>query len=233
MATDGASVVPVHVAIIPDGNRRWARSHGLASVEGHRRAYTQAFDIAEYVASKGVQYMTFYAMSTENWKRAKEEVDFLLGLLERFVEGEFERLHQKQFRIRFFGSRVGVSRRLREAMAAVEDQTKDNDTVTLNLCFNYGGKRDLVEAVQSIVREKVPAESIDESVIEEHLSSRGTPPVDLVIRTSGEQRLSNFLLWEANYAELVFMDLYWPEFGSDEVDKALSEYARRQRRHGA
>ena len=229
---EGANPIPVHVAVIADGNRRWARERGLPPMEGHRKAYGQVFDIAEYVASNGVQCMTFFAFSTENWKRAQEEVSFLLGILDRFLAGEVNRLHQKGFRIRFFGTREGLSSKVSEAMTQVEERTQNNDHATVNICFNYGGRRDLVEAVQGIVRDQVPADKVDEAAIESHLSSHGTPPVDLVIRTSGEQRLSNFLLWEAYYAELIFMDCYWPDFGPAEVDKALAEYGRRQRRLG-
>lgn len=225
--------IPTHVAIIADGNRRWARERGLAPMEGHREAYTKVFDLSEYVASKGVSYMTFFAFSTENWKRAKVEVDFLLSLLDRFVSGEAERLHEKGFRVRFFGTRKGLSTKLSAALDKVEERTAENTRATINICFNYGGRTDLVEAVQKIVREGIAADEIDEAVIESHLSSAGTPPVDLVIRTSGQQRLSNFLIWEAYYAELIFVDCKWPDFGEAEVDKALAEYARRQRRFGA
>jgi undecaprenyl diphosphate synthase len=229
---EGASAVPAHVAIIADGNRRWARERGLAPMQGHLKAYGQVFDLAEYVASKGTEYVTFFAFSTENWKRAQEEVHFLLGLLEKFLAGEFAKLHQSGFRIRFFGTRQGLSDKLAGAMQQVEEQTQHNAATALNICFNYGGRQDLVEAMQALAREGVPAEKIDQDAISARLSSHGTPPVDLVIRTSGEQRLSNFLLWEAYYAELMFMDCYWPDFGPAEVDKALAEYARRQRRMG-
>lgn len=229
---EGANSAPVHVAIIADGNRRWAREHGLAPMEGHLKAYGQVFDLAEYVSSKGARYVTFFAFSTENWKRAQEEVHFLVGLLERFLAGEFSKLHDSGFRIRFFGSRQGLSPKLVKAIREVEDQTKDNPKTTLNICFNYGGRQDLMEAMQALARDGVPADQIDEAAIEARLSSHGTPPVDLVIRTSGEQRLSNFLLWEAYYAELVFMDCYWPDFGPAEVDAALAEYHKRHRRLG-
>ena len=229
---EGDNPAPVHVAIIADGNRRWAKQRGLAPMEGHLKAYGQVFDLAEYVHTKGVQHVTFFAFSTENWKRAQEEVHFLLGLLERFLAGEFAKLHDKGFRIRFFGSREGLSEKLAKAMREVEEQTKDNPKMSLNICFNYGGRRDLVEAAQALARDGLAAGQIDEEAISARLSSHGTPPVDLVIRTSGEQRLSNFLLWEAYYAELVFMDCYWPDFGPAEVDTALAEYHKRHRRIG-
>jgi len=225
--------IPTHVAIIADGNRRWARERGLAPMEGHREAYAKVFDLAEYAAGRGVKYMTFFAFSTENWKRAKVEVDFLLGLLDRFVSGEVERLHEKGFRIRFFGTREGVSAKLSAALDRVEERTAANTQAAINICFNYGGRTDLVEATQKIVREGIAAEDINEEVISAHLSSAGTPPPDLVIRTSGELRLSNFLIWEAAYAELLFFDIKWPEFGEAQIDEALAEYARRQRRFGA
>jgi undecaprenyl diphosphate synthase len=230
---EGENPAPVHVAIIADGNRRWARERGLAPMEGHLKAYGQVFELAEYVYGKGAQHVTFFAFSTENWKRAQEEVHFLLGLLERFLAGEFAKLHDKGFRIRFFGSREGLSAKLVKAMEEVEVRTQNNPKMSLNICFNYGGRRDLVEAMQALARDLVPADEINEAAISARLSSHGTPPVDLVIRTSGEQRLSNFLLWEAYYAELVFMDCYWPDFGPAEVDEALAEYHKRHRRIGA
>ncbi len=227
------SETPTHVAIIADGNRRWARERGLSPMEGHRQAYEQVFELAEHVADRGVKYMTFFAFSTENWKRAKVEVDFLLGLLDRFVSGEVDRLHEKGFRVRFFGSRKGLSEKLATALERVQERTAANTRATINICFNYGGRTDLVEAVQKIVREGTPADEITEETITEHLSSAGTPPPDLVIRTSGQQRLSNFLIWEAYYAELMFFDCKWPDFGETEIEEALAEYGRRQRRFGA
>lgn len=223
----------MHVAIIPDGNRRWARERGLRSTEGHRVAYERAFDLAEYAATKGVRYLTFYAFSTENWKRAKDEVGFLFSLLERFVGGEVRRMHERGMRIRFIGSQEGISRKLLERMRLTEELTVGNTGMMLNIAFNYGGRRDLTEAVAAIVREGVKADDVTEQVIAAHLSTRGTPPVDLVIRTSGQLRLSNYLLWEANYAELIFLDMYWPDFGREQLDQALAEFAARQRRYGA
>lgn len=223
----------MHLAIIPDGNRRWARARGLVPTEGHRIASERLFDLAEAAADRGVEHLTLYVFSTENWRRARDEVGFLLGLFGKFLTMEIKKLHRAGFRVRFFGSREGIALSLLRDMDAAVELTKDNNRATINLCFNYGGRRDLVEAVAEIVRSGVPAEEVNEAVIAEHLSTHGTPPPDMVIRTSGEQRLSNFLLWEANYAELMFFDLFWPDFGEAQIDEALAEYARRKRRYGA
>lgn len=225
-------VLPAHIAIIPDGNRRWARARGLVPMEGHRAAYEQAFNLVEAVADRGVQYLTFYAFSTENWKRAQEEVGFLMGLLEHFILKEMNRLHAQGVRIRFFGSRAELSDTLQAGMARVEALTGSNQRIVLNLCINYGGRRDILEAVRAIVREGIAPEAVDEAVIAAHLSTRDTPPPDLIVRTSGEQRLSNYLLWEGAYAELVFVNKLWPDVNVNDIDEVLAEYARRQRRYG-
>jgi undecaprenyl diphosphate synthase len=225
--------LPKHVAIIPDGNRRWARERGMLRTEGHRVAYKKAFELADYVASKGVDYLTFWAFSTENWKRDSSEVNLLLALLRRFTKADIARLHKKGFRVRFFGSEQGMRPELLEGMRRAEELTAGNEGMTLNIGFNYGGRRDLVEAVAQIVREGVRAEDVNEKVIAEHLSTHGTPPPDLVIRTSGELRTSGYMTWEAAYAELIFFDVLWPDFGEREIDQALEEFARRQRRYGS
>lgn len=225
--------VPQHIAIIMDGNRRWARERGLPVVEGHRRASERIFDLCEMVAARGIPYVTVYAFSTENWKRAQDEVGFLMSLLERFLNVQVKRLHEAGFRVKFLGSREGVDAKLVRGIERAEELTQNNARLTINICFNYGARPDLIEAVRGIVREGVPADQIDESVIESHLMTAGLPPVDLVLRTSGEQRLSNFLLWEVAYAELMFLDCYWPDFGETEMDEALAEYGRRQRRYGS
>jgi len=156
-----------------------------------------------------------------------------MSLMERLVLGELEQMQEKGFRVRFWGSRDKLAPKLVDGMAKMEEYTRDNSKMTLNMCINYGGRRDIVDAVQQIVRDGTPLEQIDEATIERHLSSAGTPPPDLVIRTSGEQRLSNYLLWETAYAELLFMDCYWPDFGERELDEALAAYASRKRRYGA
>jgi undecaprenyl diphosphate synthase len=226
------SDIPQHVAMIMDGNRRWARERGLPVVEGHRVAADRMFDILEAAAERGIKYLTVYAFSTENWKRTQEEVGFLMSLLERFVTMQVQRLHEAGFRVRFWGGTDGVEPKLVAGMRRAEALTAGNERATVNICFNYGGRRDVVEAVRRIVHDGLPATAVDEAAIEARLSSAGTPPPDLVIRTSGEQRLSNFLLWEAAYAELMFFDVYWPEFGAQEIDAALREYVRRGRRYG-
>jgi undecaprenyl diphosphate synthase len=228
-----APSIPQHVAVIMDGNRRWARERGLSPVEGHRVASERMFDIVQAAADRGIAYLTVYAFSTENWKRAQEEVGFLMALLERFVSAQVERLHEAGFRVRFFGSRAGMEAKLARGMERAEALTAANKRATVNVCFNYGGRQEIVEAARRIVHDGVPESAVDQAAIEARLSSAGTPPPDLVIRTGGERRLSNFLLWEVAYAELMFVDTYWPEFGAREIDGALAEYGRRQRRFGA
>jgi len=226
------SSIPHHIAIIPDGNRRWAKQRGLETKEGHKTGYDVLKATADEAFARGVGYVTGFAFSTENWSRAADEVDYLMGLVAWIVHEEAAEYHQKGIRIKILGSNDGLTPKLVKGLADVQDLTRNNTKGTLSLCFNYGGRRDLVEAMRRLARKGVPPEDIDEAAISGALSTAGMPDPDLVIRTSGEERTSNYLIWESAYSELYFTDVLWPDFDAKELDKALADYARRKRNFG-
>lgn len=227
-----SKTIPTHVAIIPDGNRRWAKEHGLTGLEGHKKGYETAINVLEAAVVRGVKYLTFFAFSTENWSRTQDEVKYLMDLLTWVLKNKVDDFDKKGYRLQFFGSKEGLSEAHLKLIDQAVKKTAANTRATLNICFNYGARKDLVEAVQQLIVDGVKAEDVTEEVISSRLSSAGTPDPDLLIRTSGECRISNMLLWEAAYAELYFTDIYWPDFTEEEMDRALNEYARRQRRYG-
>jgi undecaprenyl diphosphate synthase len=232
MPTDSPNTIPVHVAIIPDGNRRWAKAKGIPTLEGHRKGFEVALDLAEVAAAKGVKYLTFYTFSAENWNRAEEEVGYLMDLLRWVFKQKVKKLHTEGFRIRFFGSRDRLDADIVASMEETTELTKNNTYATLNLCLNYGGRQDILEATKRLVADGLSADQVTPEALAQRLSSAGTPDVDLLIRTSGEQRLSNLLLWESAYAELIFVDVLWPDYNEELLEQALREYASRQRRFG-
>ncbi len=215
-----------------DGNRRWAKQRGLPPFEGHRRGYQTMKDIGEACLARGIESLTVYAFSTENWKRTEEEVGFLMGLFEQALKEELSFFMERKIRVRILGRRERLSESLVNIIADAEEQTKDFDRMTFAICLNYGGRLELVDAVKRIVSEEISADAIDESTIAKHLYWSDMPEPDLVIRTSGEERLSNFLLWECAYSELLWSQKHWPDFDETEFDAALQEFATRQRRHG-
>lgn len=225
--------IPQHVGIIMDGNRRWARARGLPIIAGHRKGYDQAVKIAEYAFDRGIKYLTLFTFSTENWKRSAYEVSFLMNLLLRMIETEAMRLHKKGVRIKFIGSRRRLSTKVLSAMERAQKLTHANTKGTLLVALNYGGRSEILEAVQSLVSEHAAARKITEQSLRKHMATAAVPDPDLIIRTSGEQRLSGFLLWEAAYSELYFTSVLWPAFGIRDFDKALAEYAKRKRRFGS
>lgn len=226
-------IVPVHLGIIPDGNRRWAAANGLTPLEGHKRGYENLKKIGDAALARGVKYLTVYAFSTENWKRSPGEVKYLMGLLDWILTKEVATFHKKGIRLNFFGSPDGIDPAMSQRIEEATAKTAGNTRGTLNICFNYGGQTDIVEGVRKLLSNRADPKSVTVESFGESLTSAGTPPVDLVIRTSGEMRLSNFLLWEAAYAELYFPDVMWPDFDEVELDKALAEYADRNRRFGS
>ena len=225
--------IPIHVGFILDGNRRWAKAHGLPSLEGHRRGYDNLEVILDAAQERGIQYVSAYIFSTENWSRTKEEVGYLMNLALKIVVHDLKRLHAKNVRVVWAGSKIEISTKLQKAIANAEETTRHNDGITLVLCFNYGGQREIAEAVRRIVTAGVPADQIDEALIAKYLYHPMVPPLDLVIRTSGEQRLSNFMLWRAAYSELYFVDKHWPDFTPADLDEALEVYTARGRRFGS
>lgn len=228
--------VPDHVAIIMDGNGRWAEAHSRQRHAGHRAGVKAARDVVEAAAQRGIKVLTLFAFSSENWKRPATEVDSLMRLFVEVLQREVEALHANGIRLRFIGSRESLPPILRRRMADGERRTAANARMTLVLAVAYGGQWDLVQATRAIA-DKVragtldPAE-IDEATIAGHRALAGLPPPDLLIRTGGERRVSNFLLWDIAYSEIFFADTLWPEFGAAELDEALEFFGRRQRRFG-
>jgi undecaprenyl diphosphate synthase len=226
------SAPPRSVAIIMDGNGRWAGARGLPVAEGHREGARALRRTVEAAIDLEVESLAVYAFSTENWGRPTEEVEALLELLDETIERELPDLAKQGVRTRFFGRRDRIPPFLQEKMAELERGTAENERLQLWIAFDYGGRAELVEAVRRLVAERVPPEDVSEHTLAERLYAPELPDPDLVIRTSGEQRLSNFLLWQSAYSELVFTDLYWPDFGPDALREALEEYAQRARRYG-
>jgi undecaprenyl diphosphate synthase len=221
------------VAIIMDGNGRWAASRGLSVAEGHREGARALRRTVEAAIDLGVASLAVYAFSTENWARPPDEVESLMELMDETIERELPDLAKQGVRTRFLGRRDRIAPALQEKMSRLEAETAENDRLLLWIAFDYGSRAELVEAVRRVVADGVSAEDVSEEAVAARLYAPDLPDPDLVIRTSGEQRISNFLLWQSAYAELVFTDRYWPDFGADELREALAEYMRRQRRFGA
>ena len=228
--------VPAHIGIIMDGNGRWAKRRGLPRKMGHRSG-AQAFrEIAEYSKSIGVKYLTVYAFSTENWKRPKEEVDAIMDLLNQYLDEAFARGNGDHIRTKFIGDISALTRPLQERIARIQEESKNETAFTLNVALNYGGRAEMTHAVQEIAREiesrDLLPQEITEDTIAAHLYTKGEPDPDLIIRPSGEYRLSNFLMWQSAYSELVFMDVLWPDFKPRHLDEAIRQYLARDRRFG-
>lgn len=234
MADDAAeSLVPRHVAIIMDGNGRWAKSRGRPRAFGHHAGVEAVRRTVRAAGDAGIEALTLFSFSTENWRRPVEEVDALFDLLRRYVDTDLDKLDGEGVRIRMIGRREGLSKDLLAIIDRAETRTASNDRFELIIAFNYGGRDELVRAVQRAAGRPGGLEGLDEAGFAQCLDTAGLPDPDLVIRTSGEHRLSNFLLWQAAYAELYFTDVLWPDFGEAELRAALVEYARRERRYGA
>lgn len=224
--------VPKHVAIIMDGNGRWAKQRGLPRTEGHRQGKENLRRILEACVEFGVEILTIYAFSTENWERPPAEVSVLMSILELVLDQEVKRLHKNGVRVRHIGKMDGVASNLQAKILKACEYTKDNDKLILNVAFNYGGRDEIINAVQQIVRDGVPADDIDDALISRYLYTSGLPDPDLIIRTSGELRVSNFLIWQGAYSEYYVTPTYWPDFDKEELRKALVEYSHRRRRFG-
>ncbi len=226
------SSLPRHIAIIMDGNGRWATQRGLSRIEGHRAGFKAIHDIVRCLGELKCEYATFYAFSTENWSRPQAEVKGIFKLLGDSIKREASELHQNNVRIRWLGRKEGLAPKLVRDIESAVALTKDNTGMTLCLALNYGGRQELVDAARRIVADKVASDKIDERLIESCLYTAGMPDVDLLIRTAGEQRLSNFLLWQCAYAEFYFTPVLWPDFDRAELDKALKAFTSRRRRFG-
>jgi undecaprenyl diphosphate synthase len=228
--------LPEHVAIIMDGNGRWARKHKLSVSKGHRQGTETLREIIRHTDDLGIKALSLYAFSTENWKRSEEEVAALMQLILDFFASEIDELDAKNVRILILGDKSGLPEKQRETLKEAERRTEKNTGLRLNIAVNYGGRAELVKAAREIatlaVNGSLPVDAITEETISEHLYTRGQPDVDLLIRTSGEQRLSNFLLYQNAYAEFVFPEILWPDFTVHDYDMALDAYAHRERRFG-
>lgn len=224
--------VPEHIGIILDGNRRWAREHGLPIAAGHRQGVENVKTIATAAFAAGVKTISAYTFSTENWQRSQDEVKQLMKLFLWVAKHETKQLHKEGVRFRVIGSRLKLGKSLIKAIHEAEKLTENNDRGTLLLCLDYGGQQEIVEAVKRIAEEGTLPQDIDADLISKHLFAADVPPLDLIIRTSGEQRLSNFMLWRAAYSELMFTDSNWPDYNVEELQAMLKSYAARQRRFG-
>jgi len=223
----------VHVAIIMDGNGRWAAQRGLPRLAGHEAGTDNIRRITYTAGELGVTHLTLWAFSTENWRRPEEEVRGIMKILGDVIERETQELFLQGAQLRHIGSLHGLDPDLREAVLAAIDLTKDNDRLVLTLAFNYGGRQEMIDAIRSMIGAGHRPEEITEEIVSKHLYTSDLPDPDLVIRTSGEHRMSNFLLWQAAYAELYFCPVFWPDFGPDHLREAIAEYGRRERRFGA
>ena len=232
----GSPAVPRHVAIIMDGNGRWAKARGLPRSAGHRAGAEAARRALRAAGEAGVECLTLYAFSSENWRRPKAEIADLTGLLRFYVQRELDSLHREGIRLRVLGDHTAFASDVARMVDAAVEKTAQNRRMTLAIALNYGGRGELVGAARRLAAEvaagRLAPEEIDEARIDAALDTHGLPPLDLLIRTSGEQRLSNFLLWQAAYAELLFLDTLWPDFDEATMRAALADYARRERRYG-
>lgn len=229
--------VPEHVAFIMDGNGRWAKKRGMPRLYGHNAGTETLKKIVKESKRLGVKYITFYAFSTENWKRPEDEVSGLMQILVKFIHSEIEEIHDNNVKIEILGDIERLPNLAKEAVNFALERTKDNDGLYFNIALNYGSRNEIVTAVKEIAAKaasgEVEIEAIDETLISNHLYTKGMPDPDLMIRTSGEKRLSNFLLWQLAYSEFLFLDLFWPDFNETAYYEALLAYDQRQRRFGA
>ena len=223
---------PNHVAIIMDGNGRWAASHGMSRSDGHRAGTENLRRIIEAFIRHGVRYLTLFAFSTENWRRPDSEIRALLEIVDEVIRAEVEELHRKDIRLRHIGRLDRLPTELRRSICESIELTKHNSRMTLCVAFDYGGRAEIVDAVRSMIADKVKVEDVSEELLRQYMYTNEMPDPDLIIRTSGEQRLSNFLIWQAAYAEYYTTPVYWPDFDEVEVDKALEAFGTRKRRFG-
>jgi len=234
--SDTGNTVPQHIAIIMDGNGRWAKKRGLPRTAGHSAGAEAFRKIANYCRTLGVKYLTVYAFSTENWKRSETEVSGIMRLLGTYLKEALRDMEKNHVRFRFFGDLSRLSPKLRKLCLDAQSRSSEYHEVQVNFCLNYGGRDEIIRAIRAYALDvadgKKDANELDEAVFAEYLDSAGVPDPELVIRPSGEMRLSNFLPWQTVYSEFVFMDVLWPDFGPDELDAAIAEFRRRNRRFG-
>ena len=229
--------LPKHIAIIMDGNRRWARNKGLPVALGHKEGAKTLEKIVRYAKNIGIKYITVYAFSTENWKRSEEEVSTLMNLMMNYLESYSKRADSENIKVQILGNRQGLSDKMNDLIEKCMERTKDNTGITFNIALNYGGRDEILGAVKNIAEKiqnnEMKIEDITEQTISDNLYTKGQPDPDLLIRTSGEIRLSNFLPWQLVYSEFVFVDKNWPDFSKKDLDEAIEEYQKRNRKFGA
>ena len=226
------SPLPNHIAFIMDGNGRWAEQHGLPRLEGHRAGIESARSVIECLGEYHIGYVTLYSFSTENWQRPEDEVRGLLKILKESIGKETAEFHKRGVRIRHLGRLEELPPHLKLAIKRAVELTKNNTQMTLSFAFNYGSRLEILDAVRSIITEGIPPRDIDDKLFNSYLYTAGLPDVDLVIRTGGDLRISNFLLWQSAYSEYYFTEVLWPDFNTEELEKALVSYSQRQRRFG-
>ncbi|KKQ60754.1 MAG: Isoprenyl transferase [Parcubacteria group bacterium GW2011_GWE2_38_18] len=224
---------PNHVGIIMDGNRRWAKERNLPTFDGHLRGYQKIKFIPEWFFAKGVKVVSIYAFSTENWQRSPEEVNYLMKLLKQALEEESEHAKEKNFKILVSGKIDELPGDLPETCLNVMNQTQSNREGVLNVCLNYGGRIEIIDAIKKIIKNNVTEEQVHEGMLRKYFYQAELPDVDVVVRTSGEQRLSGFLLWQSAYSEFIFLKKFWPDFEGQDAEAVLDEYDRRERRFGS
>lgn len=224
--------VPRHVGYILDGNRRWAKKHGLPTYEGHLAGYNALKDVIDATADAGVKYISFYTFSTENWNRAEDEVRGIMRLIRRLFKTDIKQLIKDGYRVVVLGSREGLPNDIVRMIDEASERSAEGTRATLAICFNYGGQQEILRAFERMQAAGVNSNSLEAGDLERFLDAPEVPPCDLIVRTSGEHRLSNFMLWRSAYSELLFLDKFWPEMTADDVHAILEEYNRRERRFG-
>jgi len=224
--------LPQHVAIIMDGNGRWAKKRGLSRLIGHRQGVNTAQKTVEVFLEYKIPYLTLYAFSTENWNRPQAEIDGIFRIIEERLEKGVKFAHENGIKIRHLGKPDGLPQRLQGRVKQAIEMTQNNSRLTVSLAFNYGGRDEIVEAVRSLILSHILPQDINEKILSQHLYTAGIPDPDLIVRTGGEMRLSNFLIWQSAYAEIYFTPVLWPDFDKKEIDKAIISYSKRQRRFG-
>ena len=229
--------MPKHIAIIMDGNRRWAKTKGMPSSFGHKEGAKTLEKIVRYANKIGIEYITVYAFSTENWKRTEEEVKSLMLLFQTYLDDYAKRADTENIKVKIIGNMLELSPKMQESIKKCMERTKNNTGITFNIALNYGGRNELISAIKHIAKdvkeEKISIEDINENMVSEHLYTKGQPDPDLMIRTSGELRLSNFLPWQLVYSEFLFIDKNWPDFTEEDLDEAINIYEKRTRKYGA
>lgn len=224
--------IPNHIGLILDGNRRWAKEQGMPTLDGHRKGAEVFKEVSLAAFDKGIRYVSAFVFSTDNWKRTEEEVSYLMKLLIKAVERYLNEYDKRGIKITIIGRRENLANDVLKAIEKTESRTKDNHNGTLVLCFNYGGQQEIIDATKQLLQENIDPETLNSQIFEQFLYSPEVPPVDLLVRTSGEERTSGFMLWRAAYAELLFVKKYWPDFSLQDLDEVIDIFSKRQRRFG-